>query len=243
MANAITAKETITVTAIINRFISDVTNRVMSGALYSGNNIRSPHGVWVVPPSYLGSIGSIPRPVPGVSNGRINANTLFSGLQSVTRYLLRVGTYSYHEVMSVTGSWPHGAPSSRAWSSSGKALFSDSYAASEIGNLATAPISPSIVQSPVISTHIITASDLIQLINQCYSSWSSSNRPVYSNSVTYCHASCHSNCHSSCHSSCDNSCNDACNCNADDGHSSPPCHNACYMNGYYSPCHSGFCWS
>lgn len=222
---AISAGQKIKISDVIAQFTSSVTDQVMSGALHSRNTKYSPHGNAVVPLSYLGNKDRIPTLNPGSVNSRINANTTYNAMIKVVRYLLRVGSYSYSEECSVTGNWPTGAPSNEAWSDSGKALFSDSYAASQIGNLNTAPISPMPTQSPILSTHIIGGNELKSLINRCFSSWNTSNRPHYSNHVGFCHHVCHSYCHNSCHNSC---------------HGNDPCDNIgecnsgnCYVNGAY----------
>lgn len=225
---AISAGQKIKISEVIAEFTQQVTDKVMSGALHSKYTIYSLHGIPVVPLSILGNKDKIPTVNPGAVNSRMNANTTYNAMINVVRYLLRVGTYDYAEYLSVTGSWPAaigGKPSSLDWSSKGKALFSDEYAASQIGNLSTAAISPMPTQSPVLSTHIISADELKALINRCYTSWYNSKRPNYTNRefYPYCHQVCHAYCHSSCHNSC---------------HSNDPCDNKgecntgrCYVNG------------
>lgn len=222
---SVVSKDKIKLSDVISLFTAEVTNKVMSGALHSSYNIRSAYGNYVVPYSILGNKTNIPTLNPGVVNSRINANTLYNAMISVTRYLLRVGTYSYHEYK-LKNSWkqakPNGTFHINEWSSSGKALFSDAYARDQIGNLSTAPLSPVPTQSPIVSTHIISASELKALINRCYSSWSSSRRPNYTNTFQYCHVDCY--CHKSCHSSC--------YCNDPHDHQSK----YCYSNGTCNSC-------
>mgnify|MGYP004553391571 CR=1 FL=1 len=239
----LSANEPIKITQIIERFTQNVINRILNGAAHAGNIPYSYNtNMNIIKPEYLGSLNSIPTPIIGSKNSTINANTIYKGLIDITRYLLRVGTYTYSESKIVTGKWPHGAPSNCYKTISGKALFSDSFAANgaensgrKLGDLDTAEVSPSPLQSPVVSTQIITASELIELMNRCYDAWNANNKPHYNaGHHTFCHSSCHSNCHSKCHSNddyWDNGCNRAGDgCYGNNNHDNGCYHDGCWVN-------------
>lgn len=188
--------EFININRIIQSFTQNLVNGVMNNCLHSGNIIYSPTGQQVVPPNILDSPNNVPGAYIGTVNSMITANTVYNGLLSVTKWLLRVGTYSYYEYKTCTG-FSHDR--TNEWRSSGKALFNSEYARSHF-NCDTSLVNINPNPGNVISSRLITINDINTLISNCFNSWNDTNKPIYTKEYSYCHDSCYSNCYDDCYS-------------------------------------------
>lgn len=195
----------------------DLIDKIITGSVLSRENVAiSPTGNYVVPANILDYKSNVPSFSLGAPDSVANGLTVYNELMRLTRWLLKVGTYSYREYRTCTG---FSFSSDSEWSTSGAALFTDAYTVSQIGNINNAVLSPVPNNGGVLATQIISVDSIRQLVVNCFNSWRTSRRPNYSNTHSYCHNSCHNNCHSDCHS----------NCYADSPHSD--CHSWSHANG------------
>lgn len=176
---------------------TDIIERIFRSSMLCREYIKtSPAGQAVVPIAYLDFKANIPNFYPGKEGTPVTAKTVYDSLVLITKWLLKVGSYNYYEYKRCSGV---GHDRENEWRDSGIALFSDSYAASNVGTL-------NLAQSPadggVTVTEIMSVNNLKALATSCYNSWNNSRRPSYSNTYEYCHNSCHDNCHNSCHDDC-----------------------------------------
>lgn len=177
--------------------MTDIVEKVFNSGMLCRENVAvSPAGQAVVPVGYLDYRSSLPLFYPGTKGTPTNAKTVYDSLVSITRWLLKVGTYDYYEYKRCSGV---GHDKENEWRTSGTALFSDSYAASNVGSLI---LTPEPGNAGVVSTRIMSVNDIKQLALNCFNSWGSSRKPHYSNTYEYCHNSCHNSCHDSCHDDC-----------------------------------------
>lgn len=182
--------------------ITNIVNQVLTSAMLCKENPKvSPAGQYVIPNNLLDYRAAMPLFYPGVSDTPSSAYTVYDALTKITRWLLKVGTYSYSEYRICSGV---GYDRDSQWSDSGIALFSDSYTASQIG---TPSLSPD--NGGVLATQVISVSSINNLASNCLNSWRNSSKPNYSNVYEFCHNSCHNSCHSSCHSSCHDDCHNS----------------------------------
>lgn len=179
-------------------FTQNVIKSILNGnVLSSEQNIASPiTGNYVVPFNILDSKYNVPYFYPGHAGTIASAAEVYNELIRMTRWLLKVGTYSYSEYRQTDGG------SDNHWSSSGAAIFTDSYAASQIGNINSAALTPMPGNGGVVNTGVMSVQSINNLAANCLSSWGSSRRPSYAYTHVYCHSSCHNSCHDSCHSDC-----------------------------------------
>lgn len=216
--------------SITMQAIFDIVNRVMENIVCLENIAMSPQGKQVVPSNILQSKRNFVVPDVGYSGMKAlagdgnNGVAVYNSLVALTHLLLKAGTFSYSEYRTCTG---YSYDSDQHWSSSGKALFSDSYTIQQLGVSAeNAPLSSQPDRNNVLSTRVIRINDIKQLIQNCYNVWNSSRKPHYSNTNTFCHGSCYDDCHDNCN------CN--CNCDYEDnyicyGPETGYCH-GCYHN-------------
>ena len=195
----------------------DLIDKIITNSVLSRENVAiSPSGNYVVPASILDYKSNVPAFSLGTTNTIASGATVYNELIRLTRWLLKIGTYSYSEYRTCSG-FPFSSDSE--WSSNGAALFTDDYTISQIGSISDAPLSPVPNNGGVLETHLMSVDSIRQLVLNCFNSWSTSNRPRYTNTHTYCHNSCHNNCHNDCHD----------NCYSDSPHSD--CHSWSHSNG------------
>lgn len=176
---------------------NDIIDRILGGTMVCREYVKtSPAGQAVVPPDYLDFKANIPYFYPGAKDAPVTAKTVYDSLVMITRWLLKVGSYSYYEYMKCSGV---GHDRENEWSDSGVALFSDGYAAANVGTLT---LTPSPADGGVVSTNIMSVATIKALATNCFNSWNSSRRPSYTNTYEFCHNSCHNDCHDSCHNDC-----------------------------------------
>lgn len=216
------------------RLINDnIINNIFIDSMLCRENVKiSPAGHEVVPTSILDYKASIPNFYLGSSQAQTSASYIYDSLINLTHWLLKVGTYNYNEYRSCSGlSYSR----DKEWSSSGRALFTDEYASTNVGTLKLAPMPE---DGGVFTTNPITVETLKAIANNCISSWMASKRPIYTNTYNFCHNSCHNNCHNDCHTDCHSN---SSSCHSNGGHSN--CHGfQCHGNGpgYNNAGHGGY---
>lgn len=242
---------------IIAQYRSIVINKIKSGC-YDITNPPVCSGLQAVPSSILGNLQTeLYDGEVGLSKEKDTAKDnnlidIYNSLLQVTKYLLRVGTFSYTVYMT-RNVWAQGSGQSGNVyysSMSGKAFFTQAYAQAPNGytdsqnhrnDFANAPKDPlhpkgsypnhlkSVADGGVLSTKIFSVQSITNLLNNYYNSWNGSGRPTYSSSGVICHYNCYSNCHSSCHSSCHGDCNSTYYCDCQ-GHCNVHGRPGCYDN-------------
>lgn len=195
--------------------------------------ITSLTGQMVVPIDILDYKTNIPFFYAGKEGFQANAQFTYTSIVNLTYWLLKVGTYSYYEYRKRTG---RSTSKDREWRSSGRALFTDEYTLSNIGER---KLTPEPDDGGVLSTSIISVESIKQLAINCLNSWQSSNKPKYDKTYSYCHDKCHSNCHSNCHAEPPHAnCHGNCHASQHDN-----CHGfSCHGNGpgYNNAGHGGY---
>lgn len=210
---ALKVGDTIITTDIINKFVRDVKNKILSGANHSGN-IPYASGYLCVPTEILGNIHDIPEPHIGNPGEPVTALSIYNAVVNVTRILTRVGTWNYQRYLQTDSGY------NLTLDQSGKALFTNAY-------IRTLPRVP---DSGVKSGSRITVSSINDLMTACFNAWQNTSKHHNYKRDNYCHSSCHNSCHSSCHN--ESSCHSS---------SGGGCHYDCYGNdhgGWNHPCHT-----
>ena len=176
---------------------AEIIEKIFGGSIVCREHvITSPQGQAVVPVNNLDYKSNIPKFYPGLKDSPANAKIVYDSLVTLTKWLLKVGTYSYYEYKRCSGV---GHDKENEWRSSGVALFSDSYT----GNRS---LNPTPSDGGVSNTKTMSVSILKSLATNCLNSWRSSSRPNCSRTYEFCHNSCHSNCHSNCHNNTHDNC-------------------------------------
>lgn len=207
----------------------DLISKIFTSSMISRENIKySQYGNQVVPSTYLDYKSNIPKFYLGTSKSLASATTVYNQLLTLTRWLLKVGTFSYYEYRE---KGKYRTAKDKEWRLSGTALFTDDYTVKQIGKIETATLTPVPANGGVLKASLLSVESLKQLATNCYNSWRDSKRPHYERTFSYCHSNCHSNCHSKSHS------------NSGGGGSHDNCHGfACHGNGagYNNAGHGGY---
>jgi hypothetical protein len=188
------------------RFACDkLITAIMPDDTISLDNIKTaPSGNQIVPSNILDNKGNVPYFYPGTTGSYNSASTVYSELVRITKWLLKVGTWSYYEYKQQSGSSYSGRPKANEYTASGLALFSDAYSLSDVNSRGYS--FPVLNGTPgnggVVTAKTMSVDSLNAFIQNCITIWTNSNRPQYSTEYSYCHNSCHSSCHSSCHDDC-----------------------------------------
>ena len=181
---------------MISVFNTNVINAVKANT-YHLNNIPTCVGYQCVPSNIMDRLDSLPTlHEVGVVDGKIEAKSVVDAMVDVTRNLTRVGTFSYVVRMRTTDRY--GQTGYRTLgSASGKVIFTADY---------IRELNPPVNPGNVVVDQPITIASINALCAACLSSWNSTSKYHYSNTLTLCHESCHSNCHQDCHRSCKSDC-------------------------------------
>lgn len=219
---------------VTNAYINSVINVIKQGC-YDVTSPPTCAGLQAVPSNILGNLSTeLYNPEVGLSQEKDTGNNtslidIYNSLIKVTKYLLRVGTFSF-TVYKTHNSFAqgNGLNGNLYYSSiSGKAFFTQAYAEaaqsytdgarheSDFKNAAKDEFHPkgsypshlvTVNNGGVLAASVFSVDSITKLITNCYNAWSSSGRPVYTATGVICHYNCYANCHSSCHSSCHGSC-------------------------------------
>lgn len=228
---AISKDNVINPSEIVSKFVSDVKNVVLSGAVHQGNPAYL-SGSLCVPLHILGNI-NIANPNVGFTGSVCNAAQIYNSLVSITKILIQCGTYSFSKarIVSFPGTADVGVYDNHE-STSGKAFFTPSFSANPTSWGSGSPHYPNLSNVDKANTVVnmpFSASSINQLIINCLNGWRNTGKPHYSAFAPYCHNSCHSNCHDECHSDCDHHCHSSC----DDCF----CDGVCYSNNAHDGGH------
>jgi len=225
---SIQANTVVTPEMLIDRFQAAVVNNILQGVYHSGNPPML-RGIQSVPSSIMDHLHNVNRtPSIGDTTNPINANSLLRGLIDITRYLTRVGTFTFTIMIEVSDTRTGNTGSVQVHdANSGKAIFNTGYIRHGFTN-------PSDIQNTVFGG-TISASNLNQLFANIFQHWASSDRYHHVGTTTICHLSCHSNCHNNCHTNCHATCHMWGN-PAGQTHCHSNCHSNCHTDCHL--CHA-----
>ncbi len=138
------------------------------------------------------------------NTGLPNINAIYNAAIYITQCFLCLGSYTFKEQRKTTG---YGKRYDRQINVSGPALFSFAYTTDYFReyDIKDIYLTNTIDNGLVTKGKSISVLSISELIQSCYDSWSSNDKPTYSSSYEYCHRECHDSCHSDCHGDCDTS--------------------------------------
>lgn len=198
----------INVNEIINGFMTNVYNPIVSGCYDNTNIPEEQEYSWspryqMIDASLLGNLDANKAIIQnylnniGVSGGAVNAATLAQFMSLALQVLRKVGTWSYVRKYNDNGTYII------KYSSSGKAIFSDAYTAQYISVFGDNQLSIGTVPGPGIqSNEIISASRITTYYTILLQKWNSIIKPAASLTNYTCHSDCHNDCHTDCHTDC-----------------------------------------